>query len=106
VPPSRLGGGWGYSGFRGGFGCRSYGYYPYRYDLSPNVTVIYPAPAQAAPSPAYTERANPSAGQYDEYSQEIKSSAEPSAGGAAPIYLLAFTNHLIRAAVPFSLPAP
>jgi hypothetical protein len=70
------------------------------------VTVIYPAPAQAAPSPAYTERANPSAGQYDEYSQEIKSSAEPSAGGAAPIYLLAFTNHLIRAAVPFSLPAP
>ena len=81
--PSRPGGGWGYSGFRGGSGYRSYGYpgyyggfygglysysywpgyydysyspygyYPYSYDPSPNVTVIYPAPAQSAPIPSF-----------------------------------------------------
>jgi len=116
---SRPGGGWGYSGFRGGFGYRTYGYpgyyggfygysfwpeyydygyYPYSYDPSPNTTVIYAAPAQAAPSMVYAERPNPVAGQYDQYGQEIKSSAEPSTGGAAPIYLLAFTDHVIRAA--------
>jgi hypothetical protein len=122
------GGGWGYSGFRGGFGYHSYGYggyyggffgypsfgysywpgyydygyspyvyYPYSYDPSPNVTVIYPVPAQAAPATASAERANPVVRQYDEYGQEIK----PSASGAAPIYLLAFTDHAIRAAAAY-----
>ena len=114
--PSRPGGGWGYSGFRGGFGYRSYGYpgfygysywpgyydyaysadgyYAYSYDPSPNVTVIYPAPAQSSPGTVPAERANPVVRNYDEYGQEIK----PSTGGAAPIYLLAFTDHVIRAA--------
>jgi hypothetical protein len=113
-------GGLGYSGFRGGFGYRSYGYpdyyggfygysywpgyynygyspygyYPYSYDTSANVTVLYPAPIQDAPSTAYAGRPDPVAGQYDQYGQEIK----PSTGGAAPIYLLAFTDHVIRAA--------
>ena len=125
--PSRPGGGWGYSGFRGGSGYRSYGYpgyyggyyggfygysywpgyyddsyspygyYPYSYDPSPNVTVIYPAPAQSAPSGVYAERANPVVRNYDEYGQEIK----PSSGGVAPIYLLAFTDHVIRAAAAY-----
>jgi hypothetical protein len=122
--PSRPGGGWGYSGFRGGFGYRSYGYpgfygglyggffgysywpgyydyadspdgyYPYSYDPSPNVTVIYPVPAPSAPSGVYAERANPVVRNYDEYGQEIK----PPSGGVAPIFLLAFTDHVIRAA--------
>jgi len=75
-----------------------YGYYPYSYDPSPNTTVIYPAPAQDPPGAAYAERPDPVAGQYDQYGQEIKPSAEPSTGGASPIYLLAFTDHVIRAA--------
>lgn len=128
--PSRPGGGRGYSGFRGGSGYRSYGYpgypgyyggfygglygysywpgyydysyspyayYPYSYDPSPNVTVIYPAPAQSAPGTVYTERANPVVRNYDEYGQEI----QPSTAGAAPIYLLAFTDHAIRAAAAY-----
>jgi hypothetical protein len=124
-------GGSGYSGFRGGFGYRSYGfggyyggyyggyswpgwglgysywpsysdyspyaYYPYSYDTSPNVTVIYPAPVQAAPRTVYVERANPAAQQYDEYGQE----ARPSSGGGAPIYLMAFKDHAIRAAAAY-----
>jgi len=124
---SRPGGGWGYAGFRGGLGYRSYGYggyyggyyggfygysywpgyydygyspyayYPYSYDPSPNVTVIYPAPAQDAPNPVYAERANPVVGEYDQYGQEIKSSTS----GAAPIYLLAFTDHAIRVAAAY-----
>lgn len=60
------------------------------------MTVIYPAPAQAAPSTGYAERANPVVGEYDQYGQEIKPS-----GGGAPIYLLAFTDHTIRAAAAY-----
>jgi hypothetical protein len=117
-------GGYGYGGFYGGFygypywpgwgfgysywpGYYDYGYYPYTYDPnvyypysydpSPNTTVIYPAPAQAAPGAASTERANPVVRQYDEYGQEIKSS---TSGGAA-IYLLAFSDHSIRAAAAY-----
>ena len=93
--------GWnyGYSYWPGyyDYGYSPYGYSPYSYDPSPNVTVIDPAPAQAAPGRVYAERANPVAGQYDQYGQEVKSSAEPPAGGAAPIYLLAFTDHTVRA---------
>src|ERR1039457_2514313 len=40
------------------------------------------------------ERANPVVRNYDEYGQEI----QPSTAGAAPIYLLAFTDHAIRTA--------
>jgi hypothetical protein len=120
----RGGGGFGYSGFRGGIGYGSYGYpgyyggfygysywpgtynygyspygyYPDSYDTSPNVTVIDPAPIQDAPGTAYAGRPDPVAGQYDQYGQQIKPSAEPSTGAAAPIYLLAFTDHVIRAA--------
>jgi hypothetical protein len=80
------------------YGYSPYAYYPYSYDPSPNVTVIYPAPAQAAPSTVYVERANPVVRNYDEYGQEIR----PSSGGVgAPIYLLAFTDHAIRAAAAY-----
>ena len=109
---------YGYGGYYGGFygypfwpgwgfgysywpGYYDYGYspyyYPYSYDPSPNTTVIYPAPDPPAPSAAYTERANPVVGQYDQYGQEIKSSTT----GSAPIYLLAFTDHSIRAAAAY-----
>ena len=97
-----------YGGFYGGFYGGSYwpGYYdysyspyaysyPYSYDTSPNVTEIYPAPAQAARSTGYVERADPVPGQCDQYGQEIKSS---SGTGDSPIYLLAFADHAIRAA--------
>jgi hypothetical protein len=93
--------GWsyGYSYWPGyyDYGYAPYGYYPYSYDPSPNTTVIYSAPVQDAPRTAYPERGDPVAGQYDQYGQEIKSST----GGGAPIYLLAFTDHTIRAAAAY-----
>jgi len=108
-------GGYGYGGFYGypfwpgwGFGYSywpgyyDYGYSPYyypynSYDPSPNTTVIYPAPDPPAPSTGYAERANPVVGQYDQYGQEVKASSS----GGAPIYLLAFTDHAIRAAAAY-----
>ena len=113
-------GSYGYRGYYGGlyggfYGPGNYGYsywpgyydysyspyaysYPYSYDPSPNVTVIYPAPAQAAPSTVYVERGDPVVGQCDQYGQEIKSS---SGAGDSPIFLLAFTDHVIRAATAY-----
>jgi hypothetical protein len=105
---------WGYPSF--GFGYSSYwpGYYDYGYDYSPsyssyaypayqpssNVTVVYPQTAQAAPSPVYV---NPVLRQYDEYGQELR---QPSAGGngsanGSPLYLIAFRDQSIRAAVAY-----
>ena len=79
----------------------SYGAYPYgypaSYDPSPNVTVIYPAQAQTAPDTVYVQRANPAVRNYDEYGQEVN----PSSGGGAPIYLLAFSDHVIHAAAAY-----
>jgi len=50
-----------------------------------------------SPGSARGRRANPEVGQYDRYGQEIKSSSS----GSAPIYLLAFTDHTIRAAAAY-----
>ena len=123
------GGGSGFSGFRGRFGFRSYGYggyyggwplwdfgysywpgyydypyssnaydpYGYGYNPSPNVTVVYPSQAQTAPSTVYVERANPVVREYDQYGQEVK----PSSSSGEPIYLLAFADHVIRAAAAY-----
>jgi hypothetical protein len=76
-----------------------YDSYPYTYSYpvyqpSPNVTVVYPAQAPAAPATVYVERARPVSHEYDEYGQEIK----PASNGTAPIYLVAFQDHSIRAA--------
>ena len=79
-----------------------YGYSPYSYDPSPNTTVIYPAPDPPASSTGHAERANPVIEEYDQYGQEIKpSTTGSSTTGGAPIYLLAFTDHSIRAAAAY-----
>jgi len=70
--------------------------YPYNsgyasYQTSPNVTVVYP-PEQAPAG--YTARSV--IREYDQYGQELR----PSGGSQAsrsPIYLIAFTDHTIRA---------
>jgi hypothetical protein len=87
----------GYSYGPGYYDYSPYAYYPYSYDPSPNVTVIYPAPTQPASGTANVERANPGIPQYDEYAQPIR----PASGGAAPVYLVAFKDHVIRAAEAF-----
>src|SRR5579875_4040947 len=62
------------------------------YQISPNVTVVYPPPAYASAStgPAVIR-------QYDEYGQEIPptqapAANEPAASAQAPIYLIAFNG--------------
>jgi hypothetical protein len=119
--------GFGYP-YYGGYYDNGYPYDPYSYPSysypayqpSSNVTVVYPQTAQAAPSPAYAERANPNLRQYDEYGQEMR---PPSGGGygpqqsgggngpqqsvggnggnGSPIYLIAFRDQSIRAAAAY-----
>jgi hypothetical protein len=81
----------------GGYATGSYA----AYDTSPNVTVVYPPPAQGMAGAAPPERVNPVLRQYDQYGQEMQS---PSiSGGASPIYLIAFRDHSIRAAASYWL---
>jgi hypothetical protein len=65
------------------------------YNTSPNVTVVYPGQSQQAP--VYVERATPVSHQYDQFGQEV---APPSNSGS-PIYLIAFKDHVIRAAASY-----
>lgn len=77
-----------------------YGYYPgytspdngyATYQPSPNVTVIYPP--QGTP-PLSAERARPVTREYDQNGQEIRPAG-------SPLYLIAFTDHTIRAAIAY-----
>src|SRR5262249_58782452 len=61
----------------------------------PNVTVVYP-PQQAAPMYMPEQPAHPVTREYDQYGQEVKRDAN-----AAPIYLLAFKDKVIRAATAY-----
>jgi hypothetical protein len=74
-----------------------YNYYPYPYNYgvagyqtSPNVTVVYPQTATAS----VAETARPVLREYDEFGQEVR----PASSGAAPVYLIAFNDRVIRAA--------
>jgi hypothetical protein len=81
----------------------AYGYPAY--DPSPNVTVVYPPPASA--SAAYMERGNSGGREYDQYGQETSrpapamGSASPANGSASPVYLIAFRDHTIHAAMAY-----
>lgn len=105
-------GGFGYPGFYG------YPYYPYDYGYpaygsgypaydtgygsSPNVTVVYPQQSQAPSSTVVVQPATPVTRSYDEYGQEFGSSAGPaSAASGSPLYLVAFKDHVIRAAAAY-----
>ncbi len=86
----------------------SYPYYGYDgyagYQPSSNVTVVYPAQYTAAAStPVYTDRARPVTREYDQYGQEVRPSAGGAAANGSPIYLIAFKDHIIRAAASYSV---
>lgn len=97
-------GGWPFLGGIGfwpgyGFGDSSYfpgyDYYPpdygyTAYQPSPNVTVVYPPQAP----PLSAERARPMTREYDQYGQEVRPAG-------SPLYLIAFTDHTIRAATAY-----
>jgi hypothetical protein len=108
---------WGYGGY--GYGLAywpDYDYYDYPYDYGypygypgygsagygyggsqPNVTVIYPPATAPLPQTVYV--ATPSIHEYDENGREIiPSTADRSDVDASPIYLIAFKDHVIRAA--------
>lgn len=84
-------------------GYSPYGYGPYggyaSYQTSPNVTVIYPQTAEAAPPPAPPERAHPVTREYDQNGQEVRPGV--ASGGGSPVYLIAFNDHVIHAAVAY-----
>ena len=99
-----LGYGYGYSPWYDGY---DYGYSPYPaysypvYQPSPNTTVVYAPQAQEqAPAVVYVERANPLTREYDQYGQQISGPTQP-ANSAAPLYLIAFRDHSIRAAAAY-----
>jgi len=113
----RGGWGWGglayypYGGFYGGYwpgyydyggGYPAYDPYPlytgYGYSQSPNVTVVYPTQSMPAPTTVYVERAQPVIREYDEYGQERTASPAAPSSTKPPIYLIAFKDHVIRAA--------
>ena len=97
-----------YSGYglgydRPWYGGYDYGLYPdYSYPVyqpAPNVTMVYTPPAPA-PTTVYVERAGPSDRQRDEYGQEMR---QPTSAAEAepPIYLIAFRDRSIFAAVAY-----
>ena len=90
---------WPYAFYYPGFGYGSAGYEPYQ--STPNVVVMYPAPAAQVAS-ARVERAHPITREYDQNGQEIRPAA-PAAASASPTYLIAFTDHNIRGAVAYSV---
>ena len=123
-----LGLGWGYPGWGYGYWPdywdygwpdtydSSYGY-PYanaypnvsEYNPSPNVTVVY-----GPPQPAYRVYSPPSqaaTGGYDQYGQPLRAPSPPVNSGwtnsngavGSPIYLIAFKDHIIRAASSYSV---
>lgn len=77
------------------------GYSSPAYYTSPSVTVVYPEQTQAPAQPVYIERARPVTHEYDEYGQEVRPSA--GAPSSSPIYLIAFKDHVIRAAASYSV---
>lgn len=75
-----------------------YDYAPYEggyatYQPSPNVTVIYPPQAV---QPLSAERARPMTREYDQYGQEVRPAG-------SPLYLIAFKDHTIRAAISYRI---
>jgi hypothetical protein len=101
------------------YGDYDYGYSPYPaygypsygagYDSSPNMTVVY-APPASAPAPVYMDRGNSGGREYDQYGQETNrptsgtgyaSPSTGSAGSASPVYLIAFRDHTIFAAMAY-----
>jgi hypothetical protein len=79
------------------YGPGGYGGYA-SYQTSPNVTVIYPGQQMAAASEPPPERARPVTREYDQYGQEVRPGVS---GAASPIYLIAFSDHVIRAAAAY-----
>ena len=87
--------GYGYNPYYDyGYPADSYPSYSYPiYQPAPNVTVVYPPAPQPAATSIY---AGPPAREYDEYGQAVHRATVP-ASSAAPVYLIAFCDHSIRA---------
>jgi hypothetical protein len=81
-----------YSSYSTGYAYNpaEYGYAAYQ--PSPNVTVIYPP--QAPVQPLSAERARPVTREYDQNGLEVRPAG-------APLYLIAFKDHSIRAATAY-----
>jgi len=122
-------GGFGYGGLYGGFGYGGYwpyyglgyGYWPdyYPYPAYPYAAPAYsyePAVNSSTPAVVYprTYAAQPVMHEYDQYGQEVKpadggnagavsSAPASSSGSGSPVYLIAFQDHSIQAAVAYWL---
>ena len=84
--------------------------YPYDYYgsgygssyASPAVTVVYAPQPQVVSVPAAPAGANPVTHEYDQFGQEVRPAGAPAAG-SSPIYLIAFRDNTIRAAISYSV---
>jgi hypothetical protein len=102
---------WGYSypyysyPYVGGYWPGYSDVYPYDYYASsyasPPVTVVYAPQPQAAPV-VIEQRASPVTREYDQFGQELRP-APQAATGSSPIYLIAFRDNTIRAALSYSV---
>jgi hypothetical protein len=61
--------------------------------------VVYPQ-TQQAPNTIYVDSARPVTREYDEYGQET---APRSGSASSPVYLIAFRDQVIRAAISYSV---
>jgi len=92
-------GGYGYGGFYGGYYEPFYdsGYYPSTEPGGSNMTVVYPPPA-APPPVVITQTAHPV---IHEYTQPEDYGAPPEREGHPILYLIAFRDNTIRAAMTY-----
>ena len=87
-----------YSSFDYNYAYPSYpAYQPYQ----PASTVVVYPPQTAAATPVYVERAQPALHEYDEYGQEVRRPAAGASRESPTLYLIAFQNQQIRAAVAY-----
>jgi hypothetical protein len=49
----------------------------------------------------YVDRTRPVTREYDEYGQEVTPATGDSSAGSSPVYLIAFNDHVIRAALAY-----
>lgn len=121
-------GGWPYwwagYGLGYGYGGYGYGYWPGYYDAYDYPGYSYPAYSYASPAYSYqgyqqqpsnvtvvyppenqqtvVERVNPVIREYDQYGQQVGGGGPSVSGSTTPaLYLIAFRDHTIRAAVAY-----
>ena len=97
---------YGYSSLNYPYSSFDYAYPSYGYGSSypayqPSSTIVVYPPQAPPNTPVYVERAQPALHEYDEYGQEVRRPPAAASADSPALYLIAFQNHEIRAAVAY-----